>query len=119
MKIAISAQGNSLQSPLDPRFGRAAGFIIVDGQTGAHEYRDNAQNLSLPQGAGIQAAMHVKDAGVEAVITGHVGPKAFAALSKGNIKVYYTQLPTVGAAYAAFTKGELLPAQDADKQGHW
>lgn len=119
MKIAITTQGSTLASSLDPRFGRAAGFLIVDRDSGACEYRDNSQNLDLPQGAGIQAAMHVADAGVQALITGHVGPKAFAALSKGRVDVYYTDLPTAQAALDAFARGELTRAAAADKDGHW
>ncbi len=119
MKIAITTQGQELSSPLDPRFGRAAGFLIIDDATGSHEYRDNAQNLNLPQGAGIQAAMNVADMGAQAVITGHVGPKAFAALHKGNITVYYTELSTVADALNAYRSGTLTKATGADRDGHW
>ncbi|UZP69200.1 NifB/NifX family molybdenum-iron cluster-binding protein [Desulfovibrio mangrovi] len=119
MKIAITAQGTTLDSPLDPRFGRAAGFLILDAASGNLEYRDNSQNLNLPQGAGIQAAMHVADAGVQALITGHVGPKAFTALSKGNIAVYYSEAPTAAEAFAAFKRGELARADAPDREGHW
>ena len=34
MKIAVTAQGGELTSELDPRFGRAAWFVIVDTDTG-------------------------------------------------------------------------------------
>lgn len=119
MKIAITAQGQTFESALDPRFGRAAGFIIIDPQTGDYEYRDNSQNLNAQQGAGIQAAMHVADAGVRALITGHVGPKAFTALNKGKIDVYYTELATVAEAFSAFKNGTLAKADAADKDGHW
>ena len=34
MKIAVSSQGDSLESNLDPRFGRASYIIIADNQTG-------------------------------------------------------------------------------------
>lgn len=119
MKIAITAQGDTLESRLDPRFGRAAGFLIMDSEGGSVTYRDNEQNLSLPQGAGLQAAMHMADAGVQALITGHVGPKAFAALSKGGIAVYYTEVPTAADALTAFRNGSLTQASAPDKEGHW
>ena len=35
MKLAVTSQGNNLQSSLDPRFGRARYFVIVDTETGA------------------------------------------------------------------------------------
>ena len=30
MKIAISSSGKTLDSPLDPRFGRCAWFLVID-----------------------------------------------------------------------------------------
>ncbi|MFV0350317.1 MAG: NifB/NifX family molybdenum-iron cluster-binding protein [Halodesulfovibrio sp.] len=119
MKIAITAQGTSLESPLDPRFGRAAGFLIVDEASGNTEYRDNSQNLNLPQGAGIQAAMNVADTGARTLITGHVGPKAFMALNKGNIAVYYSEAATAAEALESFKRGELSRADAPDREGHW
>ena len=119
MKVAISTSGNSLDSPVDPRFGRATGFLVVDTETQAITYASNEQNLSLAQGAGIQAAMNVANTGAKAVITGHVGPKAFTALSQGNIAIYLAQGGTVAQALAALAAGTLEPANGADKPGHW
>ncbi len=119
MKIAVTSQGKDLGSQVDPRFGRAAGFIIYDTESGSFEYAGNEQNLSLPQGAGIQAAQNVAETGIEAVLTGHVGPKAFKALSHGRIKIYLGASGTVQQALDAFNKGEYELADDADKEGHW
>ncbi|MFW5734313.1 MAG: NifB/NifX family molybdenum-iron cluster-binding protein [Oceanidesulfovibrio sp.] len=119
MKIAISSPGPDLSAPVDPRFGRASGFILVDEDTGAVEYVNNEQNLNLAQGAGIQSAMNVARTGAGAVITGHVGPKAFAALNKGNIAVYLCDGGNVADALESFKRGELARAQGPDKEGHW
>ncbi|MFV0423668.1 NifB/NifX family molybdenum-iron cluster-binding protein [Oleidesulfovibrio sp.] len=119
MIIAISAAGNTPESNLDPRFGRAAGFVLFNSETGEFTYKDNTQNLNAAQGAGIQAAMNVADTGAAAVITGHVGPKAFQALQQGQVAVYLTDSPTVNDALEAFRQGMLKPADQADKQGHW
>ena len=59
MKIIITAQGNTLDSPVDPRLGRAQGFIVTDEKGEAFEYVDNAQNLNAASGAGIQAAQNI------------------------------------------------------------
>ena len=56
MKLLVTAQGPTVDSPVDPRFGRARYFILVDSDTGDAVVHDNAQNLDAPQGAGIQAA---------------------------------------------------------------
>lgn len=119
MKIAISSPGPDLAAPVDPRFGRASGFLLVDAESGATEYVNNEQNLNLAQGAGIQSAMNVAKAGAQAVITGHVGPKAYAALSKGNIGVYLREGGTAAEALDAYKRGELPVTNGPDKQGHW
>jgi predicted Fe-Mo cluster-binding NifX family protein len=120
VKIAISTSGQTLDSPLDQRFGRTQGFIVYDTETGEHSYRSNDQNLSLAQGAGIQAAMNVADSGAKAVITGHVGPKAYLALSKGGIAIHLAPgNGTVAQAIEDYKAGKLSQAQGPDKQGHW
>lgn len=86
-KIAISCQGPTLEDELDPRFGRAAGFIIVDPETDEFVYLDNGASQARGQGAGIQAAETVANSGAEAVLTGYVGPKAFTALQAAGIKI--------------------------------
>jgi predicted Fe-Mo cluster-binding NifX family protein len=86
-KIAVTSEGPELDDLVDPRFGRAAGFVIVDLDSMNTSYIDNGQTQVLAQGAGIQAAQLVAGAGVECVLSGFVGPKAFKALSAVKIKV--------------------------------
>ncbi|CCO22576.1 NifB/NifX family molybdenum-iron cluster-binding protein [Maridesulfovibrio hydrothermalis] len=119
MKIAISCEGNDLNCQIDPRFGRAKGFLICDIDAGTHEFVDNTQNLNAAQGAGIQSAQNVAATGAKAVITGHVGPKAFTALEKGNIQVHLIGGGTVAEAIEAFKAGKLDAADGADKPAHW
>jgi len=78
MRMAVSAQGDSLESELDPRFGRASRFLIVDTDTMSFEVVQNDQNLNLPQGTGIQAAQNVAKYTPEILLTGNCGPKAVA-----------------------------------------
>lgn len=119
MKIAITSSGKTLDAPVDPRFGRAAFFILVDAKTGAFEVHDNAQTLNAAQGAGIQAAETVSRLGAEAVITGHCGPKAFRTLQAAGIKVVIGARGTVAEAIEDFKAGRLKPAESADVEGHW
>ena len=86
-KIAVSSEGPDLEGPVDPRFGRAAGFVIIDPDTMASEFVDNAASQGMAQGAGIQAAELMTRHEVGVVLTGYVGPKAFQALSAAGIKV--------------------------------
>jgi predicted Fe-Mo cluster-binding NifX family protein len=119
MKIAVSASGKTLDSQVDPRFGRAAGFIIYDMESTAFEYKDNSQNLNAMQGAGIQSAKHISDLGVGALITGHCGPKAFTALKAAGVKVYAGAAGTVEEVIENFKNGELSEDHEADVDGHW
>lgn len=119
MKLAVSSQGTGLDSPVDPRFGRAKFFVVVDTDTSAFSAHDNAQNLNASQGAGIQAGQAVARLGVEAVLTGHVGPKAFTTLATAKIAIYTGISGTVRDAVEQFKQGQLSLAAQADVQGHW
>lgn len=119
MKIAISSTGATLDSDLDPRFGRAQNFIVVDTDTMAFEVKENVQNLNLPQGAGIQAGKTVADLGVEAVITGNCGPKAFNVLEAAGVKVITGISGTVKDAVDELKTGRLEYAGGPNVEGHW
>lgn len=119
MKIAITAQGTDLDAPVDQRFGRAKFFVVADTDQEGFTTADNAMNLNAPQGAGIQAGRNVVELGVEAVLTGHVGPKAFATLEAGGVKVYTGASGAVGQAIEQFKAGTLQLQETADVEGHW
>ena len=119
MKIAVSAQEKSPQSPVDPRFGRAACFMIFDDAEEKWAAVDNQQNLQAAQGAGIQSAANLVNAGCDVLISGHCGPKAFAALSKAGVQVFTMRSGTVSEAVEAFRRGELEQLAVADVEGHW
>ncbi len=119
MKVIVTAQGPGTESPVDPRFGRAKYFVLVDTETGEHAAHDNARNLNAAQGAGIQAAQCVARLGAEAVVTGHVGPKAFATLRAAGIAVYTGASGMVAEAIELLRAGQLQEAAQADVEGHW
>ncbi len=119
MKIVITTTGQTLDAPLDRRFGRAAGFFVYDLETEAYSVIDNDQNLQAAQGAGIQAAQTVVNSGAQGLITGHCGPKAFRVLTAANVAVYNCEAATVTEAIELYRSGQLQPAQSADVEGHW
>lgn len=119
MKVAISARGNSLSSKVDQRFGRCKYFIVHDTETGATDVHDNQINLNAVQGAGIQSAANVAGLGVEAVLTGHVGPNSFRALSAAGIKIYTGLQGTAAQAVEELASGRITPVDSADVEGHW
>jgi len=120
MKIAVTVQGSGPEAPVDLRFGRAAGFLVVESETGKTEYLDNGAAVGAAQGAGLQAAKRIADRGVQVLLTGHCGPNAFRALQAAGIRVY-TGL--VGGrprdAVASYQAGALEAATAPDVGGHW
>ncbi len=120
-KIAISSRGQDWDAAVDERFGRAAHFAIVDISVDPPTLVPvpNTQNLNAAQGAGIQAAQNVADQGVEVLLTGHVGPKAFTALNAAKVEVYTGIQGTVKDALQDYRDGSLAKADRADVEGHW
>ncbi len=121
MKLAVTAAGSGWDAPTDTRFGRAQAFCIVtvDGDHQEIETLPNTQNLHAAQGAGIQAAETVSKAGVEILLTGHVGPKAFRALNAAKIEIYSGIQGTVRQAVDDYLANKLTKASGADVEGHW
>jgi len=110
-RIAITSEGPSLDDQMDPRFGRAAGFVVVDLETMETRYIDNGKTQVMAQGAGIQAAELIAGAEVDCVLTGYVGPKAFRALSAVKIGVVQNlENITVRKAIELFQSGTLKQA---------
>ncbi|NLE68310.1 MAG: dinitrogenase iron-molybdenum cofactor biosynthesis protein [Lentisphaerae bacterium] len=119
MKIAIPSTGKATSDSLDPRFGRAKFFIVADTATDEASAHDNAQNLNAAQGAGIQSAETVAKLGVEAVVAGNVGPKAFRVLNAAGIKIFLAPQGTAADAIRKFKAGELKEVSSANVEGHW
>jgi predicted Fe-Mo cluster-binding NifX family protein len=120
MKISISSQGPNLDSPVDPRFGRAAQFLIYDTEATSYEVLSNMENLSAAQGAGIKTAETIANHGVQVLITGHCGPKAFSALKEAGIEVVGgAEGMTVSQALDKYKADELNVLNASDVRGHW
>ncbi len=119
MKVVISSQGKDLDSEVDPRFGRARYFIVLDTESGEFEPVDNVQSLDLPQGAGIQAAQNVLKYGPDAVLTGNCGPKAFQVLTASGVDVYVGVKGRVKDVIEEFKNGRYQKASGPNVTGHW
>lgn len=119
MKIAVSSQGKEITSDIDPRFGRAGYFLIIDSDSMEFQVLENRQNLDLPQGAGIQAGKTIADAGADILITGNCGPKAFQVLSAAGVDVIVGAKGTVKDAVSQYREGKLKAADAPNVEGHW
>jgi predicted Fe-Mo cluster-binding NifX family protein len=108
--ICITSEGNTLDSKVDPRFGRCQNFIFFDTDTGKFEAQENVSS-QFQGGAGIQSAQFVSSKGAGAVLTGNVGPNAFETLNKAGIEIYTNVSGTVKEAVEAYKSGKLKTTQ--------
>ncbi len=107
-KIAVTAESPDLDARVDPRFGRAAGFVVVDPDTMSFDYVGNGASQVMAKGAGIQAAEILAATGANVLLTGFVGPKAFQALSAAGIAIGQNlENLTVREAVQSFRDGKI------------
>jgi len=121
MKVAISAMSEDLKQEVNPVFGRCPGFVImeIDGrEIKEHSFVPNAAAQS-GMGAGIAAAQAVASQGVQAVVSGNIGPNAFMVLNQSGIKVYQTVGLSVEQAIKQLAEGKLQEMSAASAPGHF
>lgn len=119
MRVVFTTSGDSLDAPLDTRFGRAPKYLVYDLDTDTYEVVGNDDQIAMAHGAGIQAAGLVARLAPEAIVTGHCGPKAFHVLSSAGVKVYTSDVTTVAEALEKYRAGTLPQAMASDVRGHW
>jgi predicted Fe-Mo cluster-binding NifX family protein len=117
MKIAVTSTGENLESKVDPRFGRAAFFLIGDTETMDFVAIENEN--ATGGAAGIGSAKRVIDEGAEAVLTGHCGPNAQRALDAAGVKLYTNVTGTIAEAVEHFKNGSLTSADGPNVQAHF
>jgi predicted Fe-Mo cluster-binding NifX family protein len=96
-KLCVSTKGPNLDAEIDPNFGRAPYFRIVDPVTLKFEALANPCSQA-GHGAGIQSAQLAASRGVSAVLTGQVGPNAQRVLESAGIRVIGAEKCTVREA---------------------
>ncbi len=118
MKVAISSNGDTLQSNVDQRFARCPYYIIYDTDSGSFEAVNNESSMA-GGGAGIQAAQRISDMGIGAVISGNIGPNAFRVLSAASIKIYSGATGIIKDIIEKFKKGEYKQTSSPDVDSHF
>jgi len=119
MLVAVSSQGENLDDEVDPRFGRASRFLLVDSDTLSFRVIENKQSLDLPQGAGIQAAQNIIAHHPHVVLTGNCGPKAFKVLQAAGVAVAVGVKGKIKEAVKDYVDGKYIQADEANVEGHW
>lgn len=122
MKVCVTATGPGLEAEIDPRFGRCSYFVFYNLDDDSAESIENP-NLAAAGGVGVQSGQLMSEKQVGVVLTGNVGPNAFATLNAANISVVTGVSGTVGETIEKYKNGELAPtsgptvAKDAGKTG--
>jgi predicted Fe-Mo cluster-binding NifX family protein len=118
MKIIVTATAPEFNAPVNPRFGRADYFVVVDTETMRWQAHANA-DVNAVGGAGAQAAQFAAQQGVQAVISGDFGPNAYIALAAAEIKMYLLgPSKTVSEAIANLMAGKLEQVHAPTGAGH-
>ena len=118
MKIAITANEDNLETNIDTRFGRCRYFLIVDTNTMNFESISN-ESAMTSGGAGIQAAQTIVNTGIEAVLTGNIGPNAFKIFDSTKIKVFTDLSGSIKEAVDKYKKGELKETKSPNVGSHF
>lgn len=108
-RLAISVQSeDGLSSILDPRFGRAFAYLVVDVDTTTVIAELENKSRQDTHGAGTGAAAMLANSNVDAVISGRFGPKAAQALDNLGIEMWIAPDGiTAGEAVSRFLAGNL------------
>ena len=107
MKIVITTTSSSLESDIDPRFGRSAYLLVVDPETNEWQAFANP-GVNAPGGAGIQAAQFVVNHKANAVISGDFGPNAYEVLKAAGIPMHlFGPCRTVSETIQHYKSGQL------------
>jgi predicted Fe-Mo cluster-binding NifX family protein len=118
MKILLTATSPSIDSNIDPRFGRGAYLIVVDTDTLEWQAHPNP-GVGASGGAGTQAAQIAANQPVKAAISGDFGPNAYNALQAAGIDMYlYGTSSTVKEAIEQFKAGKLESVGAPTGRGH-
>jgi predicted Fe-Mo cluster-binding NifX family protein len=116
MKICITALNPTMDSLVDPRFGRCHHFIIVDEKGKLIKNLAN-ESGEAARGAGVSAAQVIADEGVQVIITGNMGPNAYKVLSPSKIKIF-TGVANISVkeAFEAYQNNELQESDPDNPQ---
>jgi len=116
LKVAVSSLGQTLDDQIDFRFGRCTQYLIVDTTDMSFNVLINsAQNEG--HGAGIRASQAVINAGINAVITGQVGPNAYRTFAAANISIF-TAAGSIRSALVNFVENRLIAQTGPSNSGH-
>lgn len=103
MRVCVTADGPTLDSEVGEDIGHSSFLLVVDTETMEYEAIEN-EAATWEMGAGIKAAEIIRGLGVQAVITGGVGPHGYERLSEAGIMVAADEEGSVREAIRTFIR---------------
>ena len=103
MNLCVSSYGPTLESPVQPVFGRCEYFLFVNPENMEFESVSNP-HASASEDAGILSAKFVVGRDATAVITGRIGPYAEAVLNAANVDLMIVKRCPVREAVERFCR---------------
>ncbi|MBN1941400.1 MAG: NifB/NifX family molybdenum-iron cluster-binding protein [Candidatus Diapherotrites archaeon] len=121
MKVAVSAESNDIEQNVNPMFGRCPGFLIIEIENKEIKNHSFISNKAVYAGggAGIAAAQEIASQGVEAIISGNIGPNAFIVLQQSGIKIFQATGMSVKDAVKKMLEGKLKELTVSSVPGHF
>jgi predicted Fe-Mo cluster-binding NifX family protein len=101
MRVAVPSSGRTLESSINPRFGRSPYYLIVDTETMRHEVLYNTR-MSAP--GGVEAAQLLVGEDIDVVLAGALGPNSSEVISRAGIKIIKGVKGTVKESIEAYRK---------------
>ncbi len=86
MRIVFTTKGDSWDSEMDPRFGRAPFFLVYDEEKDTLEATENSDITAMAHGAGPKAVEKLFTLNPDVLITGN-GPGGNAAMVLGRTEI--------------------------------
>ncbi len=107
MRVAVSTRKPSPDAPVEPHFGHSPWFMIYDTDREARDAIENDPGPPGVKGAGIRTAENIRGVGVQAVISGRLGPHPLNMLRRAGIEVCQASGISAAAAVEMFQRGAL------------
>ena len=119
MKVAVCAEGETLDSQASSVFGRCRSFIVVtmEDDAIADSYAIDNTATDKSGGAGTAAAQLIGEEGIDVLIARSIGPKAYSALEQWGTRMMNAESGTVRKNIHAYSSDALDPVESPSK-GH-
>ena len=115
MKIAVPADGPSLEARVQNKLGTTPYLLVIDSNDMSYEVMDGP-SPSLGTGAGVQALSLVLEKGATVILVGYISPNISRPLRESGIEVVTSVRGSVREAITKYTCGEFSLTENGSKK---